>query len=131
MSGPFLDRIDLHLSLQREASSAIMMSANGDNETSEEIRHRVAQARHIQIQRQGSTNAVLDAKLLRQHVALENEVQSLFHEAARKLSLSLRAQHRILRVARTVADLGGREFVIEQDVLEAMTYRPVRAVNNV
>ncbi len=131
VSGPFLDRIDLHLSLQREASSAILMSTHGDNETSEAIRHRVAQARDVQIQRQGSTNAVLDAKLLRQHVALEIEVQSLFHEAARKLSLSLRAQHRILRVARTVADLVGREFVIEQDVLEAMTYRPVRAVNSV
>lgn len=131
VSGPFLDRIDLHLSLQREASSAILMSTDGDNETSEAIRRRVAQARDVQIQRQGSTNAVLDAKLLRQHVALEIEVQSLFHEAARKLSLSLRAQHRILRVARTVADLGGREFVIEQDVLEAMTYRPTRAVNSV
>ncbi|MFK8076251.1 MAG: YifB family Mg chelatase-like AAA ATPase [Granulosicoccus sp.] len=131
VSGPFLDRIDLHLSLQREASSAILMSTIGDNETSEEIRHRVAQARDIQVQRQGNTNAVLDAKSLRQHVALEFEVQSLFHEAARKLSLSLRAQHRILRVARTVADLGGREFVIEQDVLEAITYRATRAVNSV
>ncbi len=131
VSGPFLDRLDLHITLQREAKSLTVMGSTNDNETSEAIRRRVSNARECQLQRQQQTNAMLEAKALRINVVLSESEKQLFHEAAQAFNLSLRAQHRVLRVARTIADLEAREQVTDRDLSEALTYRPGRALNSV
>lgn len=130
VSGPFLDRIDLHITLQRESESVVAMKSTNENEPSSVIRQRVAQARHIQMVRQKCTNAVLEASSLRMNVILSESMQQLFQQATQKLNLSLRAQHRVLRVSRTIADLAGREAVGEPDMLEAMTFRSIRDMNS-
>jgi magnesium chelatase family protein len=129
ISGPFLDRLDLHISLQREANSLAAIGSANQNESSAIIRQRVAMARTRQLKRQQKPNASLGAKELRLTTVLSTSCKQLFHEASRSLSLSLRAQHRLLRVARTIADLNGQENVAEPDVGEALTYRSVRSLN--
>jgi magnesium chelatase family protein len=129
ISGPFLDRIDIHISLQREAKSLTAVGSVSQNECSAIIRQRVAAARRLQVSRQHKPNASLGAKELLRTMALSPSCAQLFHEASKSLKLSLRAQHRLLRVARTIADLEGREGVGEQDLAEALTYRSSRALN--
>ena len=130
VSGPFLDRLDLHITLQREASNFAAFNSQHDNENSEDIRNRVAQARLLQINRQSKTNSALDAKELLRTTGLSKGGTKVLQEASQSLNLSLRSQHRLLRVARTIADLAGNENVSEYEVLEALTYRPGRALNH-
>ncbi|MFT4726439.1 MAG: magnesium chelatase family protein [Granulosicoccus sp.] len=128
ISGPFLDRIDIHISLQREAKSLTSVGSVSQNECSAIIRQRVAAARRLQVKRQQKPNASLGAKELLRTMALSSSCAQLFQEASKSLKLSLRSQHRLLRVARTIADLEGREGVVEQDLAEALTYRSGRAL---
>jgi magnesium chelatase family protein len=130
VSGPFLDRIDIHISLQREAKSLTAIGSVSQNECSAIIRRRVAAARRLQVERQQKPNASLGAKELLRTTSLSSSSTQLFHEASKSLKLSLRAQHRLLRVARTIADLDKREGVGEQDLAEALTYRSGRALNS-
>lgn len=129
ISGPFLDRIDIHVSLQREAKSLTAIGSVSQSECSAIIRQRVAAARKRQLQRKGKPNSSLGAKELLHTTALSPSCAQLFHEASKSLKLSLRAQHRLLRVARTIADLEMREGVLEQDIGEALTYRSGSALN--
>lgn len=129
ISGPFLDRIDIHVSLQREAKSLTAIGSVSQNECSAIIRKRVAAARECQLKRKGKPNAFLSAKELLRTPVLSSSCAQLLHEASKSLKLSLRAQHRLLRVARTIADLDMREGVVEQDVGEALTYRSGSALN--
>lgn len=124
VSGPFLDRIDLHISLQREATNFSAFNSQQDNESSDVIRHRVAQARQRQISRQSKTNAALDVKELRHKVRLSSGGKAVLEQAAQSLNLSLRAQHRLIRVSRTIADLSDEKYVSDMDVLEGLTFRP-------
>lgn len=123
VSGPFLDRIDLHLSLQREAMPLGGVGDTSANESSAVIRQRVAGARRRQIERQGMSNAVLTGSALFQHAGLSREARETIEGASKRLNLSLRAQHRLIRVGRTIADLAGREGVGVDDVLEGLAYR--------
>ncbi|MFK7997499.1 MAG: YifB family Mg chelatase-like AAA ATPase [Granulosicoccus sp.] len=123
VSGPFLDRIDLHLQLQRETHSDGALQSTEDNESSESIRQRVAQARKRQLARQGVVNAHLDAAALRKYVRLSNEAQALFAKASNAMTLSLRAQHRLLRVARTIGDLDDVNEVSQVHLAECLCYR--------
>lgn len=129
ISGPFLDRLDLHISLQREAKSLTAIGSVSQNECSAIIRQRVAMARRCQLNRQMKPNAFLSVKELRSAVPLSQSCKQLFHSASQSLMLSLRAQHRLLRVARSIADLDGREQISDQDLGEALTYRSGRALN--
>ncbi len=125
VSGPFLDRMDLHLQLQREVHSDGALQSTHDNEGSETIRQRVIKARDRQLARQGVTNACLDSAALRQHAHLDNDARSLFAKASTGMTLSLRAQHRLLRVARTIADLESMTHVSRMHLAECLCYRQV------
>lgn len=131
ISGPLLDRIDLHVEVP-----AVTLEELGEagGETSACVARRVLAARQMQSQRwseaasrsgsKGSTvNAALDGKLLRDACALDGGARRLLDRAFEQLGLSARALTRILRVARTIADLGGQERITAGDVAEAIQHR--------
>lgn len=122
LSGPLLDRIDLHITVGRES---LTLSTNNSNQlTSAEAAKQVAQAREIQQKRQGCPNAYLDIASLQQVCQLSKEDQQWFEQAGEKLGLSLRALHRCLKVARTLADMQGEEKVKRSHLAEVFHYRP-------
>jgi magnesium chelatase family protein len=131
VSGPFLDRIDLHLDLQREVHVEGVLTSNADNETSQAIRSRVIGAREIQLERQEISNAALDVKGVRYFSLLDESAKSLLQKASISLSLSLRVQHRLIRVSRTIADLDGQVQVSDAHLAEGLSYRRVPVLNTV
>ena len=122
LSGPLLDRIDLHLTVAREVTSLNPSPQQGDNTAS--AAKWVAQARERQQRRQGCANAFLDLPGLRQHCALSAADEAWLETACERLTLSLRAAHRLLKVARTLADLEQVEAINRSHVAEALQYRP-------
>lgn len=122
LSGPLLDRIDLHLTVAREATSLNALPAEGPNSAS--VAAAVARARQIQFARQGCTNALLDLAGLRQHCVLSGEDQQWLERACERLGLSLRAAHRILKIARTLSDLEETPSISRHHLAEALQYRP-------
>ena len=121
LSGPLLDRIDLHVDVPRLEYSALH-SQGAPVETSAAVAARVASARAVQ-GRRGATNVVLESEALAAACALGTREHQLLDAASRRLGLSARACHRILRVARTIADLGGIERVGVAELSEAIGYR--------
>lgn len=126
ISGPLLDRIDLHIEVTPVAPSELSAAAPG--EPSAAIRERVCRAREVQLRRfrdcEGvHTNALMNAAMLRKYCRLDGPSSLLLEEAMRRLSLSARAYDRILKVARTIADLAGRADIAAADVAEAINYR--------
>ncbi len=128
VSGPFLDRIDLRIDVP--SVSAVDMIGERNSEPSADIATRVARARQIQRNRflklganNIHTNAGAGAALIEQVVELNQESQGLLVQAAEKFSLSARAYHRVLKVARTLADLGGSAGVSRPHIAEALSYR--------
>lgn len=122
LSGPLLDRIDLHLTVAREATALNPGVQTGDSTASAAV--IVAQARDIQNQRQGCANAFLDLPALRKHCALSSADEAWLETACERLTLSLRSAHRLLKVARTLADLERAESISRSHVAEALQYRP-------
>ena len=122
LSGPLLDRIDLHLTVAREATALSPVAGNGESSAS--IAAHVASARVLQQQRQGCANAFLDLPGLRQHCTLSTADQHWLESACERLSLSLRAAHRLLKVARTLADLEQARLIDRSHLAEALQYRP-------
>lgn len=124
ISGPFRDRIDM--SLELSAISPKLLVSHGQRETSSElIRERVIKARHRQWQRAAKTNAQLNTKEVEKYCCLEPKTQQFLEEALQKLSLSARSYHRVLKLARTIADLADHSEIKEKDLLEALSYRKV------
>ncbi|MEW9680846.1 YifB family Mg chelatase-like AAA ATPase [Pseudomonas sp. TE50-2] len=121
LSGPLLDRIDLHLTVAREST---VLTHQPSGETSASVGQRVAEARELQQRRQGCANAFLDLKGLRRHCPLEPVDQAWLEQACERLTLSLRAAHRLLKVARTLADLEGAQSIARSHLAEALQYRP-------
>ena len=124
-----LDRIDIHIEVPRVDYEKL--SGNRLGETSESIRRRVQAARDIQNQRfsgNGSSDIVCNADMrigeVRQFCQLQDEGQSLMRAAMSQLNLSARAYHRILKLARTIADLAGSEEIQSPHLAEALQYRP-------
>ncbi len=126
VSGPLLDRIDLHVEVPALTLSE-MAEESPPSESSASVRGRVLAARGIQRSRFGAagpfTNAGMNPKQLKEHVSLDEASRTLLKEAVRRLGLSARAFDRILKVARTIADLEGRGKVGEDHVAEAVGYR--------
>ncbi|MFW1678268.1 YifB family Mg chelatase-like AAA ATPase [Pontibacter sp. JAM-7] len=122
LSGPLLDRIDLQLSVRALPKDELIGDA-GSAEPSAVVRRRVTDARVRQMQRQGCANRQLTGKALEQHCQLNQDDRMLLADALERLGLSARAYHRILRVARTISDLAGRERIAQADLLEALSYR--------
>lgn len=120
LSGPLLDRIDIQLEVP--AVPYQELRDKGDGTSTAQMRERVMAARERQLAR-GSLNAHLAPGRLREVCALDAAGERTLEMAVRKLSLSARAHDRILKVARTVADLGGAEAVAAKHVAEAVQYR--------
>ena len=124
ISGPLLDRFDLHVEVPVQTGDVLL---GGDKrwqvgESSASVGQRVQRARALQQQR-GTLNAALTGKALDQACALDADSQRLLSSAMERLGLSARALHRILRVARTLADLDGVESLQRQHLIEALGYR--------
>ncbi|MEW8657322.1 MAG: hypothetical protein AB2603_03275 [Candidatus Thiodiazotropha endolucinida] len=92
-------------------------------ESSETIRHRIIEARDIQLQRQGCTNQALQGLDIVKFASPDKQGNALLHRAIEKLGLSMRAYHRILKVARTIADLDASPKVETAYISEAIGYR--------
>jgi len=122
LSGPLLDRIDLHLTVARETTALNPTQAPGDNTATAAA--QVADARERQEKRQGCANAFLDLPGLREHCRLAKADESWLEHACERLTLSLRAAHRLLKVARTLADLEQAEAITREHLQEALQYRP-------
>lgn len=124
ISGPIIDRIDLWISVPRIEHKKL----SGDGgENSEVIRRRVCNAREIQKGRFGSSSKVngkMSAKDLEKLIPLETNVRDTLDKAAAALGLSARAYHRVIKLARTIADLDESTHVLEKHILEAIQYRP-------
>ena len=129
LSGPLLDRIDMHVSVGRVESSQLLTEQDGMS--SAVVRTRVEAARAFAAPRlerwSVSANAEIPPGLVLRACALDEGTGALLTRAANRHRLSARSVHRVLRVARTIADLAGREHVGRDDVLEAMTYRLLHA----
>lgn len=122
LSGPLLDRIDLHLSVPRETTR--LQSSNDPGPGSAELAGLVIRARQQQLARQGCANAHLDLAGVQQHCGLNGEDRHWLENACERLGLSLRAAHRVLKVARTLADLDDTANIGRQHLAEALQYRP-------
>lgn len=100
-----------------------LMKQQVAGEKSSTIRQRVEKTHQIQLNRQGKTNSKLSVKEIDQFCALDSTCENLLKQAINRLNLSARAYHRILKVARTIADLAGIEKINNQHVAEAIQYR--------
>ncbi|HYQ39703.1 MAG TPA: YifB family Mg chelatase-like AAA ATPase [Pseudomonas sp.] len=120
LSGPLLDRIDLHLAVRREPTR---LHAGAEGPDSATLAGQVAAAQQRQFARQGGANAHLDLPGLQRHCALAEADRQWLEAAGERLRLSLRALHRVLKVARTLADLEGRERIERAQLAEALQYR--------
>ncbi|TBU79605.1 ATP-dependent protease [Pseudomonas daroniae] len=121
LSGPLLDRIDLHITVARESTA--LNAPQDSGESTATAAARVAAARDIQLRRQGTANAFLDLSGLREHCALGDTDRQWLEHACERLTLSLRSAHRVLKVARTLADLQAHTEISRQHLAEALQYR--------
>ena len=125
MSGPLLDRIDIQIEVDAVPVKEINQGAPA--ESSAVVGERVRKAREIQQQRYRGDgihcNAQLDARLTRRYCALTPEATQVLHMAVERMGMSMRAYGRVLKVARTIADLAGEEHIATGHVAEAIQYR--------
>jgi magnesium chelatase family protein len=126
ISGPLLDRFDIHLDVP-PLKSQELLSENFESEPSECIRRRVAAAHSIQLERYRThhlyNNSQIQAKLIKQYCGLDEACLGLMEKAIRKYHLSARAYHRVLKVARTIADLEAAPHIAAHHLAEAIQYR--------
>lgn len=122
LSGPLLDRIDLVVNVPRLTVDELTRAKMGDK--SDVVRERVGAARGRMLGRQGERNSLLSGALLRAHAALGSGPENFARAAARQLGLTGRGYDRVLRVARTIADLAGAADIAEAHLAEAVAYRP-------
>lgn len=121
LSGPLLDRIDLCIEVPALSTADLAQSTPG--ESSAVVRERVIAASQRALNRQGCVNARLEGKALEAHATPDNAGQTLLNQAVSRLGLSARAYHRLLRVARTIADLAGANQIGAAHIAEAIQFR--------
>lgn len=121
ISGPLLDRIDLHIEVPALSDEELTSVPAGEDSAT--IRQRVEHARSLQIKRQGTSNALLSSKEVDQYCTTDDAGMTLLKQAIGKLNLSARAYHRILKVARSIADLAAETVIKPAHIAEAVQYR--------
>jgi magnesium chelatase family protein len=121
LSGPLLDRIDIHIEVPAVPEADLLGGPAG--ETSAKVRERVTRARGRQLERQGKPNAELATRETERHCPADLAATALLKSAIARLNLSARAYHRVLRLARTIADLTGEATLGAAHVAEAVQYR--------
>ncbi|MHB8849407.1 MAG: ATP-binding protein, partial [Burkholderiales bacterium] len=121
LSGPLLDRIDIQIEVPTPDQNELLGPADG--EASAQIQKRVAAARQIQMRRQGKANHALSSKETEYYCAPDTAGTALLKSAISRLNLSARAYHRILKIARTVADLAAATDISSLHISEAVQYR--------
>ena len=126
LSGPLLDRIDLNINVPK-LSTAELVNTDPNAESSAQIRQRVIKARAIQEERYKNegifTNAELNAKQVKKYCKLDEKSEKLLTAAALKYSLSGRKYNRILKLARTIADLAGEKNITTNHISQALQFR--------
>ncbi|MEK7558114.1 MAG: YifB family Mg chelatase-like AAA ATPase [Patescibacteria group bacterium] len=126
ISGPILDRIDLHIEVPRVKFDKL--TSISDSENSQTIKKRIQQARKIQQKRFADlpfiTNSEMSSEIVKKFCQLDNVSVNLMRNAVEQMHLSARAYFRILKLARTIADLAGIEKILTSHIAEALQYRP-------
>lgn len=126
LSGPLLDRIDIQIKVQRLTAEELLNS-NNEEEASETIRQRVVKARKVQAKRYKNekilTNSELNAELIKKYCSLDNKSQELMKIAVVKYKLTGRKYDRIIKLARTIADLDDSENITQNHILQALQYK--------
>ena len=125
ISGPLADRIDIKI--EAPAPRDGEMTARASSEPSEAVRVRVRAARERQLERQGKPNALLGTREIERCCAIDSAAEAMVKDAIRRLSLSARAYHRVLRVARSIADIAGAATIDTPQLAEAIQYRRLDA----
>ncbi len=125
VSGPLADRIDIKLEVPAPREAELVAPVPG--EASSAIRARVAQAHETQLARQHKPNALLGTREIDRHCATNRDGDQLLRHALARLLLSARAYHRVLRVARTIADLAASTAITAEHIAEAIQYRRLDA----
>ena len=130
ISGPLLDRIDIHLEVPRVEYSKLIN--NHEGESSKDILERVQSARDIQNSRFINTKTITNSEMtlteLKKHCETDSECNNLLAAASKQLGLSARGYHRILKLSRTIADLDCSKFIKTTHIAEALQYRPKQRI---
>jgi magnesium chelatase family protein len=121
VSGPLLDRIDMQILVAALPHAQLLKSVDGESSLS--IAARVEQAYHRQHQRAGKSNNLLSTQEIDTHCQPDADAGKLLHAAMQRLNWSARSYHRVLKVARTIADLAGADTIAQPHVAEAIQYR--------
>jgi magnesium chelatase family protein len=122
LSGPFLDRIDIQVEVARLPRGTWAQSSQ-KNESSAQVQQRVQACRIIQLQRQGKANAHISSSELKSFCVLSTDENEFLELAVEKLGLSTRAHHKILKIARTLADMENTPNICHKHLVEALSYR--------
>jgi magnesium chelatase family protein len=122
ISGPLLDRLDLHVNVPRVEFKSLREPSDS-RESSKEVAARVMRTREVQMQRQGGCNANLDNVAVERHCMPNAACLVLLERAIRQLGLSARGYHRVLKVARTIADMDGQKQIQQGHISEALALR--------
>ena len=128
LSAPFLDRIDIQIEVPRLSRKELLSNEQGEN--SEQVRQRVLIARERQLSRQGKANRELSNREINQYCQLSKAHENLISTAIDRFKLSARAYHRILKVARSIADLAESDSIQTEHLTEALSYRSFERLMN-
>ena len=123
LSAPLMDRIDIQIELPRLEKEELMRKTNQKPEPSTTVRSRVEQSRDRQINRQGCLNGQLNNKQIEQVCVLDKGCETLLMNSIDKLKLTARSYHKLLKLARTIADMGNLESITQSHLAEAISYR--------
>jgi magnesium chelatase family protein len=123
ISGPIADRIDMWIEVGQLSHEALLVKEPHTPKISPHMRAIVSKARERQSERQVDLNSALGPKDLETHCELDEVVRALLQQASAKLELSARAVHKVIKIARTIADIDAKEKITDEHVLEALQYR--------
>lgn len=123
ISGPLIDRIDLHVMVERPKSNIFFDSSNNNTPSSSELRKTVQAARSIQWTRNKALNANLADKYIKEHCRISDKDIDVLQTTVQQLGLSARAHHKILKIARTIADLENAKRIQSKHLFEAINFR--------